>query len=224
MARGGFRKSTKPKRKRTAAHNMADEFELKKHENELKKLLNRLDEYGFPKKPLTESAIMGLCRGAIRDRWSFCDTKLAYLNMKTVPDTDLSSRRRWKVQCEDPDCLKWCGKNDVAVDHVVGGHSLRSPDELFTFYNNIINIGFKDIQILCHECHDIKTAMDLGGYTKEEAIIYKQVTALETLLKNEKARKTFLLGKGFEESSVSNKDKRREAFWKFMVDNPDFKI
>ncbi|QXN60196.1 hypothetical protein KUA24_129 [Vibrio phage HNL01] len=223
MRRGsGYRKSNKPKRQRTAAHNMADEFEIEKHQKELEKLLKRLNEDGTPKKPLTESAILGLCRGAIRNSWSFCDTKLAYLNMKTVPDTDTTSRRRWKVQCEI--CNEWFGKNDVAVDHVVGGHSLRSPDDLFEFYDNIINVSFDDLQVLCHTDHDRKTVCDLHGYTWEESGIFKQVTALETLLKNEKARKEFLLGKGFEESEISNKDKRRSAFWKFIVENPNFKI
>lgn len=35
-----FRKSNKPKRKRTAAFNIADEFEREKHKKELDKFLN----------------------------------------------------------------------------------------------------------------------------------------------------------------------------------------
>lgn len=222
MRRGGLRKSNKPKRKRTAAYNMADEFEIEKHQKELERLLKRLNEDGTPAKPASQSEIMSLVRGAIREKWGYCDTKLAYLNMKTIPDTDPSSRRRWKVQCEK--CLLWYGKNDVAVDHLIGGHSLKSPEDLFTFYDNIINIGFDDLQILCHEDHDLKTACDLHGYTWDEAIIFKKITALESHLKNEKARKAFLLNKGFDESEVSNKEKRRLAFWKFIEENPDFKI
>uniref|UniRef100_A0AB39AJE6 HNH endonuclease n=1 Tax=Vibrio phage P018-4 TaxID=3229728 RepID=A0AB39AJE6_9CAUD len=214
--RGGFRKSTKPKRKRTAPHNIADEFELDKHQKELERLLKKLNEDGTPKKPLTESAIMSLVRGAIREKWSFCDTKLAYLNMKTVPDNDPNTRRRWKIQCEHPECLKWFGKNDVACDHIVGGHSLKTPEDLFTFYDNILNVSFNDLQILCHECHDRKTACDLHGYTWEESLIFKKVTAWEKQYKVASKAKEWLLSKGFSEDEVSNPEKRRQAIWKYF--------
>ena len=191
MAFGGFgRKSNKPKRKRTAAHNMADEFEIEKHEKELVKLLKRLHDDGTPIKTLSESQIMSIVRGAIREKWSFCDTKLAYLNMKTIPDDDPNTRRRWKVQCEH--CLEWFKKTEVSVDHRIGGHSLKSPAELFDFYDKIINIGFDDIQILCHADHDRKTACDLYGYTWDEAGIFKQVTAWESANKKVGDQKTLL--------------------------------
>lgn len=214
MAFGGFRKYNKPKRKRTAAHNMVDEFDLKKHKDELEKLLKRLHEDGTPIKPLTESAIMGLCRGAIREKWRFCDVKLAYLNMKTVPDEDANSRRRWKVQCED--CNNFFGKTEVAVDHKKGGHQLKSPDNLFQFYNNIINVGFAGIQVLCHECHDRKTVMDLYGYTREEAFIFKEVTAWEKKNNTVGKQKELLLSYGYSDEEISNKEKRRAAIWKYL--------
>ncbi len=204
------------KRKRTAPNNIVDEFEREKHKTELEKLLKRLDEKGEPLKPLSEAQIMSIVRGAIREKWGFCDTKLAYTNMKTVPDDDPSSRRRWKVQCEHPTCQKWFKKTDIACDHVVGGHSLRSPDDLFNFYNNIINVGFEDLQMLCHECHDRKTACDLYNYTWEEAGIFKKVTAWESLNKTVKKQKELLTSYGFSDDEISNKEKRRIAVWKYI--------
>ena len=209
-----FRKSNKPKRKRNAPHNIPDDFEIEKHNKELARLLKKLNEDGTPLKPLTESQIMSLVRGAIREKWAYCDTKLAYLNMKTLPDEDPSTRRRWKVQCED--CGKWFKKSDVAVDHKIGGHSLKTPEELFDFYDKIINIGFDDLQILCHADHDIKTAMDLFGYTKEEAIIFKKVTAWESENKAVSKQKELLKSYGFKDEEISNKEKRRNCVWKYI--------
>lgn len=215
MARGGFR-GNRSQRKRTAPNNIADEFERDKHEQELVKLLKRLNEDGTPIKPLSESQIMSIVRGAIREKWGFCDGKLAYTNMKTVPDDDPTSRRRWKIKCEHPSCQKWFKKTDVACDHVVGGHSLKSPDDLFDFYDNIINIGFDDLQMLCHECHDRKTACDLYGYTWEEAGVFKQVTAWESANKKVGDQKTLLKSYGFSDDEISNKEKRRECIWKHI--------
>lgn len=215
MARGGFR-GNKKQRKRTAPHNIADGYEREKHEAELVKLLKRLNEDGTPKKPLTEAAIMGLVRGAIREKWGFCDVKLAYTNMKTLPDDDPSTRRRWKIQCEHPECLRWFKKTEVACDHVVGGHSLKTPDELFDFYDKIINIGFDDLQMLCHECHDRKTACDLYGYTWEEAGVFKQVTAWESLHKAVSKQKEVLKSYGFSDDEISNKEKRRACVWEYI--------
>ena len=209
-----FRKSNKPKRKRNAPHNIPDDFEIEKHNKELVRLLKKLNEDGTPLKPLTESQIMSIVRGAIREKWAYCDTKLAYLNMKTLPDEDPSTRRRWKVQCED--CGKWFKKSDVAVDHKVGGHSLKTPEDLFDFYDKIINIGFDDLQILCHADHDIKTAMDLFGYTKEEAIIFKKVTAWESKHKTVSKQKELLKSYGFKDEEISNKEKRRTCIWKHI--------
>ncbi|CAM0059762.1 HNH endonuclease [Vibrio phage K406] len=213
MARGGFR-GNRNQRKRTAPNNIADEFERNKHEQELVKLLKRLHEDGTPLKPASEAQIMSIVRGAIREKWSFCDTKLAYLNMKTIPDDDPKTRRRWKVQCEH--CLQYFKKTDVAVDHKIGGHSLKTPEELFDFYNKIINIGFDDLQVLCHEDHDRKTACDLYGYTWEEAGIFKQVTAWESANKKVGDQKTLLKSYGFSDDEISNKEKRRECIWKHI--------
>lgn len=216
--RGGFRKSNKPKRQRTAPHNIADDFEKEKHLKELEKFLRQLDEDGSPKKHLTDSQILSLARGAIRDRWMFSNTKLAYLNQGIIPDDDPNTRRRWKCQCES--CEKWFGKNDIQVDHKVGEHSLKTVEDIIPFADSILNVTFDQLQLLCEECHTIKTAMERYNLTEDEAITFKKVTSWEKKFTKANDQKEFLISKGFKASEVSNSDKRRQAALEYFKDKP----
>lgn len=213
MARGGFR-GNKKQRKRTAPHNIADDYEREKHQKDLEGFLKKLNEDGTPKKPLTDSQIMSIIRGAVREKWMYAPNKLAYLNMAVVPDDDPSSRKRWKAQCEK--CKNWFGKNEIQIDHIRGENTLKTPEDFFTFYNNIMNIGFDDMQALCEPCHEIKGAMERFGYTESEAIIFKQVTAWESLHKAVSKQKEVLKSYGFSDDEISNKEKRRSCVWKYI--------
>ncbi|CAH9014426.1 conserved hypothetical protein [Vibrio phage 501E54-1] len=202
------------KRKRTAPHNIADDFEREKHQKDLEKFLSKLNEDGTPKKLLTQSQLMSIIRGAIREHcWMYAPNKLAFENMSTVPD-DSSSRRRWHRQCED--CKGWFKKDEVQTDHRIGEHSLKDFDQIWDFYTSISNVSFEGMASLCIPCHDIKSAMERYGYTKEEALIFKKVTAWEALHKKATPQKKFLMDNGFTEDEVSNPTKRREAIWKYF--------
>lgn len=202
------------KRKRTAPNNIADDFEREKHQKELDKFLKQLNEDGTPAKPATDSQIMGLLRGAIRERWMFAPNKLAYLYSNIVPDDDPTTRRRWKGTCER--CNSDFKKTDLQVDHIKGENSLRSPEELMDFYDSIMNVGFEDLRVLCIPCHEIVTVMSRYNYTEEEAIIFKKVTAWESLNKTVKKQKELLTFYGFSADEISNKEKRRIAVWKYI--------
>ncbi|HHB9680484.1 TPA: hypothetical protein ACOAY7_002867 [Vibrio cholerae] len=215
MKRSGFRKSNKPKRDRTAPHNIADQFEREKHQKELEKFLKQLNPDGTPKKLLTKSALMSIIRGAIREKcWMYTPNKLAFENMSTIPDEDVDSRRRWKRQCED--CGQWFNKSEVQTDHRKGEHSLKDFDEIWDFYLSINNVGFDGMSSLCEECHSIKTMMERYNYTREEALILKKVTAWEKEYKTAGKQKDWLLKKGFSEEEVSNPEKRRQSIWKYF--------
>jgi len=204
-----FRKSNKPKRKRTAAHNIADDFEREKHKKELEKFLKQLNEDGTPKKPLTDSQIMSIVRGAIREKWMYAPNKLAYLNQHIIPDDDPNTRQRWKVQCEY--CNKWFKKSDVQVDHCKGEHSLKTPEDLFQFYDSICNIGFDDMKVTCVPCHELKTAMERYNLTEEEAIIFKKVTAWKSDYPKANDQKKWLTSHGYKGEALKNAETREAA-------------
>lgn len=217
--RKNFSKSSKPKRKRTAPHNIADEFEREKHKKELENFLSKLNEDGTPKKLLTESQIMGIIRGAIREKWMYAPNKLAYLMMGVVPDDDPNTRRRWKVQCEE--CEKWFKKDEVQVDHEDGENSLKTPEDVFPFYDSICNIGFDSMNRLCEDCHSIKTFKERYNITDEDEIrAIKKAISFEKENPKADTQKKFLRSKGFSASDISNSTKRRESLVKYFKDNP----
>lgn len=216
--RKNFSRSSKPKRKRTAPHNIADDFEREKHKKELEGFLSKLNEDGTPKKPLTESQIMGIVRGAIREKWMYAPNKLAYLNMGVIPDDDPKTKRRWKVQCEH--CLNWFKKSDIQVDHVKGENSLKHPDDLFPFYDSVCNVGFIGMQRLCKECHEIKSHSERYGVeTEDEVRAIKKAIKFENENPKADKQKAFLKSKGFKPSEITNSTKRRECLVKYFSEN-----
>ena len=209
----GFKRgSNKPKREGT--YNIPNEAELAKLENELNKHLAKLDENGLVLKPLTQSQLMGLVRKAIREKWGYCDVKMAYLLKGVEPDYDPDTRRRFKVQCES--CKNWFSKGEIQIDHRKGEHSLKSIADFDNFVDSILQkVTFADLSRLCHPCHDLKTAQERYGLSEEDAIIFKRMTAWEAENDVEE-RKKWLVSKGYKKVDVSNHDKRRACYIEYL--------
>lgn len=212
--RSNFSKG-KSKKKREGPYNLPNEEDIASLAKSLETHMGRLNEDGTVKKEMTQSQKMSLIRGAIREKWMYAPNKLAYLDMNTVPDYDPSTRRRFKVQCES--CKEWFTKSNVCVDHVVGEHSLKSLEDFDIFIKSILYVGFDGLQILCHDCHDIKTAMERYNLSDEEVIVFKKVTAWEKQHPKANQQKKFLIENGgFKVKEVSNADLRREAALKYF--------
>ena len=208
----GFKRG--PKSKREGVYNIPNEAELTKLKKDLNKHLAKLDEDGLILKPLTQSQLMTLVRTAIREKWSYCDVKMAYLLKGVEPDYDPDTRRRFKVQCEL--CKAWFSKGEIQIDHKKGEHSLKSIADFDNFVDSILQkVTFADLSRLCHECHDLKTAQERYNLSEEDAIIFKRMTAWEAENDVEE-RKTWLVRKGYKKSDVSNHDKRRACYIEYL--------
>lgn len=208
----GFKRGSKAKRE--GVYNIPNDVEIAKLKKELNKHLAKLDENGLILKPLTQSQLMTLVRTAIREKWAYCDVKMAYLLMGVEPDFDPNTRRRFKVQCES--CLNWFSKGEMQIDHVVGEHSLKSIDDFDSFVDNVLQkVTFADLSRLCHECHDRKTAMERYDLSEEDAIIFKRMTAWEADNDVEE-RKAWLVSKGYKKVDVSNHEKRRACYIEYL--------
>ena len=146
--------------------------DIKKREAKLQQFLKRLDKDGKPQ----EKHVLSTVRGAIRNAWMKSDVKLAYLYMNTIPDMDNSTRTKWLCRCE------MCGElfklTDVEIDHRSGNHSFTKIEDFEKYFNNILMVGFDDLQILCKDDHAVKTLSESLGITIEEARVEKQVIAL----------------------------------------------
>lgn len=156
------------------SYNIPDEVDIKLLQNKLQGLMKKLNLDGSPAKGITEAKIKQLIRNAVREEWMKCDTKLAFIASSKVPDTDPNTRRRFKLQCNC--CKQWFSESEIEVDHIVGEHSFTNLlGDLVAWINAILNVKFSDLQILCVECHKIKTRAEGAGVSTEEAIIMLKV-------------------------------------------------
>lgn len=183
--------------------------DLKKREDKLKSFLKNLDEDGKGK----ESRILNVVRGAIRSAWMKSDTKLAYLYMNTIPDMDDSTRTKWLWKCEI--CGNLFKLSDVEVDHKAGNHSFTKVEDFPDYFENILMVGFDDLQILCKEDHAIKTLSEAKGIPFEDARILKIIVDLE----KKKMLKDYIISQG--ETPKSNAELRREQAFKLMKEEKE---
>lgn len=97
-----------------------------------------------------------------------------------------------------------------AVDHKIGGHSLKSMADVGSFVTAIINVRPEDLQILCHVCHDIKTHSEKTGVSFTMAAYDKIAISIV----KEKEDKNFFIERNLE--VPSNADKRRKDIVKIL--------
>lgn len=145
------------------------EADIKKREDKLKQFLKKLDEGGKPQ----EKHVVSVVRSAIRQAWMKSDVKLAYLYGKTIPDMDDSTRTKWLVQCEI--CEGLFKLSDVEIDHRSGNHTFTKVSDFADYFENILMVGFDDLQILCREDHLVKSLSESLRISFDDAKIEKEV-------------------------------------------------
>ena len=148
--------------------------DIKKREDKLKQFLKKLDEDGKPK----EKDVVAVVRSAIRSAWMKSDVKLAYLYSKTVPDFDDSTRTKWLCQCEI--CGDFFKLSDVEIDHKWTGNQYPFTEvgHFKNYFDNILMVGFDDLQVLCKQDHATKSYMEKNGCTWDQAVREKLAIAL----------------------------------------------
>jgi hypothetical protein len=174
--------------------------DIRARETKLKGFLKRLTPEGMP----TETQVINVVRGAVRQAWMKSDVKLAYLYMHTIPDLDPKTRTKWLVCCEI--CKKKFKLTDVEVDHVNGEHSFTKKEDFISYFNNVLMVDFSGLQILCKEDHAIKTLAERYKMTFEEARLEKKVIAVCKMAAI--AVRAFLCKRGITPHSTA--DKRKE--------------
>lgn len=147
--------------------------DIKKREDKLKEFMKKLNEDGSPQ----EKYVVSVVRSAIRQAWMKSDVKLAYLYSKTIPDMDDNTRTKWLVRCEI--CEGLFKLSDVEIDHVHGNHSFIEVSDFQNYFDNILMVGFDDLQILCKDgCHATKSYMEKYGCTWKDAVIQKEIISI----------------------------------------------
>lgn len=103
----------------------------------------------------TESQYWGFIRSALRQksRW-----------WKPILHCKLNARRpckkgrqKWEYQCNC--CKQWFSEKEVNVDHIRPAGSLQCAADLAKFVETLF-CEIDNLQILCTNCHDIKSMKD----------------------------------------------------------------
>lgn len=88
------------------------------------------------------------------------------------PYTGDNPRQRVCYECAK--CKALVSNNDCAVDHIEDAGSLKGWEDLEGFAKRLF-CGKEGLQLLCHDCHDIKTYMAKHNVSEEDAVIAKYV-------------------------------------------------
>lgn len=170
----------------------------------------------------TEAKYLSWVRGQIRQIWKSSPQRSEFIQ---------SRKRRLPMYDDNGDTLKYkngkeklfvafvcecCGticydkdgtknRKTYAVDHKQGNHSLTSFSQAPSFFDSILRVELKDLQILCNSCHDIKSYSEKYGVSLTEAAIIK--TAI--IIINNKEDKSFFIDRKL--PIPSNLPKRRES-------------
>ncbi|AZF88478.1 hypothetical protein TAC_0090 [Acinetobacter phage TAC1] len=130
----------------------------------------------------SESAFFTWVRSGLRQGlWMKHPIKMEMLNSQRYkiknprPNPRKGSELVWGYDCA---C---CGGQftapNVEVDHIVGEHSLKTIEDVVTFFKKIMLVTPSDLQIVCKECHAIKTYAERYGVSEKKARAIKKAIA-----------------------------------------------
>lgn len=174
------------------------EAEKQKVQKKLEGLLKKLNPDGSPKRPMDDNLAKGLMRDAVRKKWMFCPTKLAFLLMNRIPDMDNSTRTKWLQRCAI--CGELFKEGEVNVDHRFGEKSFTEWGDAQSYASSILDVCFDDLQILCIKDHKTKTRCEALGldWTTEEGWRLGLLEQEFTKIMDSKAKgqKDYLVAKG----------------------------
>ncbi|WP_395000381.1 HNH endonuclease [Acinetobacter sp.] len=66
-----------------------------------------------------------------------------------------NKKQKFEYQCNH--CKKWFKDSEVQVDHKIPVGSLLSWEDITPFLQKLIPEGLDAFQVLCKECHQVKT-------------------------------------------------------------------
>jgi len=121
------------------------------------------------------------------------------------PYTGDNPRQRVCFECAE--CKALVANSECAVDHIEEAGQLTCWDDLGEFARKLF-CAKEGLQVLCHDCHNIKTHMAKNKCSKEEAEIQKCVI---NILKTESKEDVinFINMWDFEENYLTNNEASR---------------
>lgn len=108
----------------------------------------------------TESMFWSMIRSALRQksRWwkpiTICKLK------SRRPYKGINKRQKFEYQCNI--CKNWFPEKKINVDHIVPAGALNCATDLPGFVERLF-VEVEGLQVLCSNCHDIKTKQEKNG-------------------------------------------------------------
>lgn len=170
----------------------------------------------------TEKKQVAWLRGALRKAWTRYPTQNEYKNERRVRvvvyDEDGEPvvyktgkkagqvKKRWDCPCDK--CEEIFPASKVQVDHIIPAGGTDTMEDLLDWMQKIF-CGTDNLQLLCEECHKIKTHCDNSGMCWEDAII--DLDAIRICKRKANVTKRYIKWRwGATEDEISNPQKRRE--------------
>jgi 5-methylcytosine-specific restriction endonuclease McrA len=115
---------------------------------------------------LTEAAFWALIRSALREksRW----WKPIALAKKLAKRPYVGDNKRRKIAYECNHCKKLFAEENIAVDHIIPAGTLKCFEDLPEFVRKLF-CEVDGLQVLCDECHNIKTKEERNGNNTEDS-------------------------------------------------------
>lgn len=130
-----------------------------------------------------------------------------------VPYTGDNKRKKWWYECAD--CKQLFDGKNVSVDHIEPVGTLLKKSDIADFIEKLFCSADK-LQVLCDNCHDLKTYMERYGVDRQSAIIEKKVIAFGKLSIDEQKQKLTEIYGNDKISSLTNKSKRLAAYKEWL--------
>lgn len=162
----------------------------------------------YPKIWKSQAAFFTYLRGQLRLTWSRYPAKLKWKASHLVPVPPGYTGRAKKLgKCHY--CGEMFAASHLEVDHVHQAGSCNSWETAAEFLYNLLNCN-DNWCLSCKPCHKTKSYAEKQGLDFEEARLQKR--AIEVLKKHStKKIVEFCVKNGYNASSLSNAQKRREA-------------
>lgn len=130
-----------------------------------------------------------------------------------VPYTGDNKRKKWWYECAD--CKQLFDGKNVSVDHIEPVGTLLKKSDIADFIEKLF-CSVDKLQVLCDNCHDLKTYMERYGVDRQSAIIEKKVIAFGKLPVEEQKQKLTEIYGNDKISSLTNKSKRLAAYKEWL--------
>lgn len=119
-----------------------------------------------------------------------------------IPYEGDNKRRKFSYLCAD--CGGAFDAKTVSVDHVQPAGQLNSKEDIADFVEKLF-CGVEGLQVLCDECHNVKTYMERYGVSRKEAVV--NILVAQTM-KDKKTTLALLQENGY---NCKNDDQRKAA-------------